>query len=276
MIANIILFILLSISPRSLSLSLPVVLVHGIGSSDNELSTVSDYLSDKGLSVFNMKVGNGYIDSLWTSMPDQLLMLTEEIMSYEDLRDGFNIIGMSQGGLLARGYVQFTMPDDEFRVWNLITWVSPHGGVYNSDYPMKNIYTVKTQESESYSNYWRNPLPEFYPVYLSSSIYLPYLNAEKDLDEKSCERLNSLNAFVMVWSPNDDVLTPPESGKFSTFEYSDDGKLSIVPFNETDSYNNLCMSSINIKIHETDCNHKDHRNVECFGYLETYTLPFLV
>jgi palmitoyl-protein thioesterase len=253
----------------------PVVLVHGIGSSADELSEVQDYLSKKNLSVYNMNVGNGYLDSIFIPMLDQLSLLTEEILSIEELKNGFNIIGMSQGGLLARGYVQISMGNrNDYQVNNLITWVSPHGGIFSTKYKMKNVYDLDTQLSYSYSNYWRNPLGYKYDEYLDSSLYLAFLNNEIEtiFSRENCKNINKVSHFVMIWSPNDEVLSPPESGKFSTY----DENLNVIALNETSTFDSLCLSSVNIEIFETNCTHKNHRNNECFDYLEKYTLPFII
>ncbi len=47
------------------------------------------------------------------------------------LRGGFNLIGYSQGALIARGYVErYTHLAEYPRVVNLVTWCGPHQGVF--------------------------------------------------------------------------------------------------------------------------------------------------
>ena len=57
-----------------------------------------------------VEIGNGYIDSIVRPMEWQLQRLVEELVEAiradPALAAGFNMIGYSQGSLLARGYVQ--------------------------------------------------------------------------------------------------------------------------------------------------------------------------
>ena len=243
----------------------PVVLVHGIDSSYLELEEVSKYLRDRNYEVYNLRIGNGYKDSVFLSMPEQLNLMKAEIDMIPELENGFNIIGMSQGGLLARGFVEIY----ENRVNNLITWVTPHGGQYYNNFNW--MYNSEIQSSLSFSNYWRNPTKLEYPIYLENCIYLPLINNEKYINTSYSNNLLKLSNFVMIWSPNDDVLQPPESGKFSTY----DENLNVIDLPHNIFYTSLSLNRVNVSIFETTCNHKDHRNVECFDYFEKYTIPFL-
>lgn len=73
----------------------------------------------------------------------------------------------------------------------------------------------------------------------------------------------------MIWSPNDEVVYPAESGKFSFL----DKNMNIIPIKETELYkkDTLGLKYLNDKerlhIYETNCSHVDHRNPECFNQL---------
>ena len=77
--------------------------------------------------------------------------------------DKINLIGVSQGGLLARCYVekygQYIKP-----VHSLITYGTPHMGIYNSFLELKRL------------NYWKNPYK--YDEYLNNNDFLVYINKE--------------------------------------------------------------------------------------------------
>ena len=147
-----------------LEYSYPIVLLHGITSDKSELSTVANWLSEKLPNrIYNIEIGNGKSDSIFKTMDWQLY--------------GFHFIGMSQGGLLGRGYVERC---NMFPVINLITWVSPHGGVYGFDekyFEFENVYKPFYQNLYSFSGYWKDPYR--YNMYLTGASYLPYLNNEK-------------------------------------------------------------------------------------------------
>jgi palmitoyl-protein thioesterase len=302
----------------------PIVLLHGITSDKSELTEVVNWLMAKlpnkvnKVKVYNIEIGNGKMDSIFKTMDWQLNELCYQIYNIPELENGFHFIGMSQGGLLARGYVERC---NKFPVQNLITWVSPHAGVYGIgnisglDINFKNIYTSIYQNIYSFSGYWKDPFR--YEQYLSSASYLPYLNNEPNdnnfqkmqnsyylLDnfyqsiewepEKNKANMLSLKNFVMIWSANDDVLSPPESGKFEFYDIvskqsiqsrqsiQPNELLPIIDLFESEQYTKdliglrTLYKSNRLHILETNCTHSGHKTQECFPQLEILTFPFLV
>ena len=256
---------------------LPIVLMHGILSDTSKMEPVANWLRENtcGAVVLPIEIGNGRQDSAALTMPDQLASFCQSIRNNRELLGaGFNMIGISQGGLLARGYVQRCA---DFPVRNLITWVSPHGGVY--PYPDPTIYTDAAQAKNSYPGYWRDPYQ--YNNYLTSSAYLSDLNNENPGVNSSVyrDRILGLDNLVLIWSRWDDVLEPPASGRFSTFAV---GKwpLEVISVEETPMWSGLGLDILNttnrLKIYETDCDHADHVTLDCLEAWKHYTLPFLV
>jgi palmitoyl-protein thioesterase len=287
-----------------LSTPTPIVLLHGITSDTNELAPVAEWLKTRMPNpVYNIEIGNGKRNSLFKTMDWQLKELCMAIYNIPELEGGFHFIGMSQGGLLARGYVQRC---NRFPVRNLITWVSPHAGVYGFNevyFDWKKVYTPLYQRLYSFSGYWKDPYQ--YETYLANSIFLPYLNnespnmeayAERGFDfQTNRERITSLENFVMIWSGNDDVITPPQSGRFEFYdivcgtretpgcqELIASDSLKIQNFFNSSQYrkNLLGLRTLymNGKLHilETNCTHSGHKTAECFPQLEELTFPFLV
>ena len=246
----------------------PIVVLHGLESSSEKLIPLCEWIKERfNKIVINIEIGNGEKTSLDTPMPEQLNELCNTIYSNKVLENGFDFIGISQGGLLARGY---TEQCNEYPVHNLITLVSPHGGIYfKNAINNGNFYTNFYQSHLSVMNYWRNPI--LYETYLEKCIYLPYINNEKPHDYSIRNRNNIINLsnFVMVWSKNDKVLAPPESGMFSLY----DEHCNSIPLKETALYRNdyLGLKKLNEKsglhIYETNCSHVDHRNPSCFDQL---------
>jgi palmitoyl-protein thioesterase len=246
--------------------SMPLVVLHGLESSSIKMEPFCKWLSESfNLQVFNIEIGNGEETSVITSLNKQLDELCETIYKIDKLQDGFNFIGMSQGGLLARGYVERC---NLYPVNNLITLVTPHGGEFIKNIKI-NMYNSFTQRYFSVANYWRDPIQ--LESYLKGCLYLPILNNEldtdKSLDQK--DKIKSLNNFVMIWSPYDVVLSPPESGKFSFFN----ANLQVIHLEETDLYNKdlLGLKYLNendrLHMYQTNCSHVDHRNPECYSQL---------
>jgi palmitoyl-protein thioesterase len=244
----------------------PIVLLHGLGGSVEKMTPLCDWLERTfRRQVYNLEIGNGEETSLYTPLPIQLAELCKTIYNIPELQNGFDFIGMSQGGLLARGYVEQC---NHFPVRNLITLVTPHGGVFFGG-NTGNMYTDFNQQHLSLAGYWRNPyrLKE----YLDKSCYLPILNNEKPINNKQTqkEHICNLSNFVMIWSPTDGVLHPAESGKFSFY----DEKLNIIPLEQTELYKTdaLGLKFLNdagrLCMYKTNCSHFDHRNPICFNQL---------
>ena len=248
--------------------AIPIVVLHGLESSSEKMLPLCEWLGDTfSKKVINIEIGNGEKTSLYTPLPDQLDELCNTIYKTKELENGFDFIGISQGGLLARGYVEQC---NNYPVHNLITLVSPHGGAFMRDSVDNNfMYTQFSQNHISFAGYWRNPT--LLNVYLDKSVYLPYINNEKEHSQRDKYKNNIINLsnFVMIWSPNDEVIYPAESGKFSFL----DKHMNIIPIKETELYkkDTLGLKHLNdnerLHIYETNCSHIDHRNPECFKQL---------
>ena len=258
----------------------PTVLMHGILANADNLNELKEMLEmNFNIKVFNLEIGNGAHTSIYTDMDTQLKMVCEKIYSIDDLKDGFNFIGMSQGGLLARGYVQYC---NKYPVKNLITMVSPNAGVF---YPInfaKDFYEPAKQKELSLSNYWRDPYR--YETYLTNSTYLAKLNHEiKRVSLYMIQEndLDVLDNFVMIWSPTDEIIEPPESSKFSMYEVVDN-QLTTVELTDSKLYQNdfLKLKTMNEKnrlyTFETDCKHSQHKDPECFHQLKHIFEKFLL
>ena len=243
----------------------PIVVLHGILSAASKLNIFSDWLEATfQTQVFNIEIGNGEETSLFVPMKNQLHELCETIYAIDELREGFHFIGMSQGGLLARGYVEQC---NQYPVLNLITLVSPHGGVVETT--DVNMYGPIIQKHVSFSNYWRDP--ENIPTYLLNCSYLPLLNNEiySHLSFIQKENMKTLENIVLVWSPYDNILNPPESAKFSFY----DEEYNIIPIEQTALYeeDRLGLKFLDqnnkLHIHNTTCSHGEHRDPICFEQL---------
>lgn len=246
--------------------SIPVVILHGLESNSQKMLPFCDWLSDSfSVKVFNIEIGNGEKTSLYTPLTNQLDELCETIYNINELEEGFNFIGMSQGGLLARGYVERC---NLYPVKNLITLVTPHGGEFIKTVNV-NMYTNLFQEHLSIAGYWRDPLN--LENYLTKCSYLPILNNEIEtaLSLTQKEQIKSLVNFILIWSPNDTVLSPSESGKFSFLNQN----LDVIRLEDTELYNKdlLGLKYLNdnsrLHVYETNCSHVDHRNPYCYSQL---------
>lgn len=254
-----------SITEASIRAAKPIVVLHGIASSAPNMNAFSSWLESTFYTkVFNIEIGDGFTTSLYSPLTEQLKELCSTLYAIDELKNGFNFIGMSQGGLMARGY---TEQCNKFPVINLITMASPHGGIIeniNID-----MYSDFWQNHLSVASYWRNP--KELASYIDKCSYLPMLNNEKFtlIAELQIKNIKSLNNFILIWSKNDDVLNPPESGKFSFY----DDNYTIIDIKETRLYKEdlLGLKYLDEKnafhIHETNCTHVQHRDPICFSQL---------
>lgn len=262
--------------PIKMSYDYPTVLLHGVLANKNNMNELKQLLElNFNIKVYNLEIGNGAITSLYTPMNKQLDMLCDTIYSMDELKNGFNFIGMSQGGLLARGYVEYC---NKYPVNNLITLVSPNGGVYYYNDIAKNFYEPNKQEDMSITNYWRDPYR--YDIYLTNSTYLPQLNNEIPLKINQ-NNLDVVKNFIMIWSPLDEVIKPPESGKLSLFDIIHNNLILVNLFNSNlYKKNNLKLKTMNeqkrLHIFETDCLHSQHRETKCFHKLKYIFEEFLL
>ena len=241
----------------TLTAATPVALLHGVASDAETVQLLADWIEDTfQVPVYNLELGTGRKTSLYTDMPIQLNMLCDLIYSMEDLKEGFDFIGMSQGGLLARGYVERC---NRFPVRNLITLATPHGGTYAPDTP-------KLLIPASVKGYWRDPAK--LDLYLKECNFLPGLNTEKETIYSLKQRKNmlTLQNLVLVWSTEDGVVNPHESGAFSFY----DKDFNVIPIYDTKIYK---TDSLGVKtldetdrfhIYSTNCTHQDHKEPHCY------------
>ena len=88
--------------------------------------------------------------------------------------------------------------------------------------------------------------------------------------------MKSLANFILVWSPKDETLQPPESGKFSLY----DEALRVIPVQDTVIYLGLGLEYLDVlaRFHtfETNCSHNEHLDLICYSQLYTILYPFLI
>jgi len=102
---------------------LPVVFMHGMGDSGSNPGMQA--ICTNMASIYNvytvcLDVDDGF-SSITTPMDAQLALLTKIVQADPKLKGGFNAMGISQGGLLMRAYINRVNPTSQkvcFVVWN--------------------------------------------------------------------------------------------------------------------------------------------------------------
>jgi palmitoyl-protein thioesterase len=255
----------------------PIVLLHGIESTSENLNDLKKWIENNwNRPVFNLELGDGKDYSTGTPVYTQIEEFKLTLHEYSELKNGFDFIGISQGGIIGRGYVQLYNNGPDYKIDNMITLVSPHGGVYDKSLGFINFYTKKMQKTLSFSNYWRNPNEML--LYLTHSAFLADANNEKlHKNDTYKKNMDTINNFVMVYSPEDEIIKPPDSGIFATFN----SKLNSIDLFEQQLYKQdwIGLKKLNqenrLHIRKTNCTHVEHRMPVCFPQLYPILNEFL-
>lgn len=154
--------------------------------------------------------------------------------------DGVNVLGYSQGGLLARSFIQFYK---NHNVKRLVSLSSPQAGQYGDAFlhlifpslfakTAYELFYSRIGQKTSVGNYWNDPNQR--QLYLRYSEFLPYINNEVLSTNSSQFRDNllKLEKMILIGGPQDDVITPWQSAHFGFF----DSNLTVVPMRDRNIY----------------------------------------
>lgn len=250
---------------NSITSKYPTVLVHGIASSKNEMVELENYLISQDIPTYNIEIGNGELTSIFMPMNEQCEILAEKIKIINQVEQ-ISIIAISQGGLLARCYVEkYTHLSNYPRVHMLLTMGTPHMGIYIQDSPGFYKSLVK--------DYWKDPFD--YDNYLRINTFLAYLNNEIAHENSSIYKNNmlSIGSFISVWSIIDTVIAPYQSASFefyNTTAATEKGELVIVDFINSDAYEadliglRTLSNEKRFQNLQYDCQHDKFKLEECF------------
>jgi triacylglycerol esterase/lipase EstA (alpha/beta hydrolase family) len=250
-------------------------IIHGIGSSQKQLTDITSSLKENGVLIYNLGLTGDPLTSIFTFMDKQCSLYNEEIIG--TLKGGnntlplINIIGISQGGLIARCLVE-RYNDLSYSVKNIITISSPNMGVYyvNNTQPK----WIQNMEAITFNEYWKDPFT--YEKYLDSKKFLAKLNNEVNHSEYDRFQYNfmNINKFVAIWSNIDEVIQPRESAKFDYWNIEKAekyGTLELENVSDTDWYNNDNLGYKYLVKNEAyvelmyPCNHEEFKLPVCYN-----------
>ncbi|TFK54516.1 alpha/beta-hydrolase [Heliocybe sulcata] len=233
----------------------PLVLWHGLGDSHSSpgMMRFADEVKaiHEGIFVHSIYITEDLDEDRkagwFGNISAQLELVVDQLNNIEELKDGFDAMGFSQGGQFLRAYVErYNSPP----IHNLITFGSQHMGV--ADMPMcepgpgyvwcrlarrmarGGVYGAWAQANLIQAQYYRDP--DQLPVYLSRNHFMPDINNELPEDyglssssmapitgrnKTYAKNLQSLNKFIMVLFTEDKTVVPKESSWFGSYAPSD-------------------------------------------------------
>ncbi|OIT32201.1 hypothetical protein A4A49_19477 [Nicotiana attenuata] len=231
-----------------LSFSTPFIVLHGLGQSCNDAGSTF-YTSQLSLlsrsNGYCLEIGNGAYDSYSMPLDNQVQIACEKVKGMNELQQSYNLVGLSQGNMVARGLIEFC--DGAPPVKNFISIGGPNAGV--ADAPAcaggpwcagaggasgVGIYSDYVQAHYAPSGYTK--LPNDIDGYLRGCRYLPKLNNEipNATNPIYKQRFTSLQNLVLIMFENDNVINPKESSWFGFYQ---DGTYSqILPPQQTNLY----------------------------------------
>lgn len=274
--------------------ALDVVLVHGFFNDDKSLADTKALLQEMipGTTIHTPSIGFYGC----AACEEQVQELTNFINSKPELKKGFNLVGYSLGGLIARATLQEgRIP----RVYSLITLASPHRGVcglpggWNSTLdswvdkvdPKTKLKLEKRAEKVFYLSSEDLPLPAQVkevvtlvpriPVasvvdiwnepsqqkrYLKYNTFLPYVNNEKSHRNDATYRhnLTTALAFLALSGSGDKTVRPWQSTRF---DYVDGERTKVVSLEETPIFTELGLKDLGNKFKRVTIEGQTHGSI---------------
>lgn len=220
----------------------PVVLWHGMGDSCCDPQLGIGYLKAEiernyGGFVYSIGFGTGAEDvknSYFGNVNDQVEQACKELAQVEELQDGFDAIGFSQGGQFLRAVVErchHKLPPIRL----LITLGAQHQGIMNiPSCPKEGGYLCSLMRflltQGAYLSWPASHIVQAQYVkdpynlddYLANNIFLPDINNEREVKNALyASNMAKLGGFIMIRFRDDTTVVPRDSAWFSYFNGTD-------------------------------------------------------
>ncbi|XP_054288471.1 palmitoyl-protein thioesterase 1-like isoform X1 [Macrosteles quadrilineatus] len=231
----------------------PIVIWHGMGDNCcNPLSVgyIKSYIEQqlRGVYVLSLMIGKNIIEDTengyFMNVNHQVEYVCRLLASDDNLTQGYNAIGLSQGAQFLRAVAQ-RCPSP--RMHNLISLGGQHQGVYGLPhcfYPphkycdyMRSLINIGAywgwvQNELVQAEYWHDPMDE--DKYKQNSVFIAEINNEIYQNNTYKENLLKLDNFVLVKFEYDKMVEPHESSWFGF--YTPGQAVEITPLNQSKLY----------------------------------------
>lgn len=271
--------------------NLPIVLVHGLFSNKYAMVPAEKHIKKylPGTYVKSVRLGEGTLTSFF-NMHDQVEWLRQEIQSDPQLSNGCIIVAHSQGGLVARYFIQkYNNP----HVYVYIAWGTPQAGIFGTPdkidtyIPWLKIlekgsyrfaYSYIIQRLLSFAGYWKDPIN--YDKYLQGCNFLPFANNEIDHADSALfkENICNLDCMVLVQSTEDEVIVPAVSCHFGFHPQGFPGEIEDLYSSEWYQSDKLGLKTLadsgRLHLKFAHCPHTELES-DTYNFVEN-TLPYLI
>lgn len=235
--------------------NLPTVTAHGMGDScyNYGMKSITRMISTAlGTYATCIATGDGRItdttNGFFMTMNDNVDVFAAKIRADDQLRDGFNCVGFSQGNSLCRGYIQKYNDPPVRNFLSVHGTVSGVAGFPNCDpngfmgpacqHVAKLCgdlaYTEKTQSFLFQINYFRDPFRIQSDAYKTFSQLAQWNNEGLEFNQSYKDNFIKVERFIMIKAEQDSMVFPNEGEHWG--HYKDGSLTEVLTMKETDWY----------------------------------------
>ena len=266
----------------------PTAMFHGFGDfclQPGDIQFNEMLRSGTGAAVKCIEVGIPMVGSIIGNFEQIAQESCKKIANDKTFHGEFNVIGLSQGGLLAR-YIaeECDMPG---KVRNVVTLGGPHMGVAAIPHcfegvacdivnmvAKKFVYTSLAQNWIAPAGYFRDV--NDYAVYEKDSVFLPALNNEhstSDYAKLRANKFSTINAALLGMFTEDTMIYPKETAWFQGLDKN--GKVQALEESDFYKNDNIGLKTLNeagkIKFDKIEGDHLQFTTT----YIKETVIPFL-
>jgi len=230
---------------------LPILMVPGLGDScsmpgfSSLVKQIENDTKHKTYCVDSAPLVMSFVRPFKTQVQKACEIIHENVDKW-NLKNGFQMMGLSQGGITARGVLE-TCEEGQY-MKGLFTMGGPHQGVASFPHTGNDFFSKLVNgvvDSAVYNSIVQNiigPAGYFHRIdneesYKESGCEISIMNNVQSVNADYANRIKNLDMFVMIMWKADTMIEPKESAHFGF--YKDSSKTDTKDMTELDEYKNL-------------------------------------